>query len=265
MICFFHIASVQNVLWMFTSYSSPMQPITAHTWTLSIEIILASFLLLLLRFTKKSTKLLLFVMIALAIAFRTILSCFGIDPYFISLCPISHFDSFALGALLAIAVKNNNSKTIYNFIFAIVGTIGIVSCILVTSLLKNVSLLDGYLLYSVSRNFLDNWFTSNIYLFIAMLGIGLLGMLISLSKKKEGKNCFVTSVFVYLGNNSYCLYLFHWPILLFFTRFVDNWILVFFVVLGLSILVAFLFSLFLDLIKRLFKKHKNSPTVEDNG
>lgn len=34
----FHLLSSQNFYWIITNYKSPMQSITAHTWTLSIEI-----------------------------------------------------------------------------------------------------------------------------------------------------------------------------------------------------------------------------------
>ena len=33
-----HLLSAQNFQWMITGYHSAMQPITAHTWTLSIEV-----------------------------------------------------------------------------------------------------------------------------------------------------------------------------------------------------------------------------------
>ena len=74
-----HLFSVQNFLWMFTGYSSPMQPMTAHTWTLSIEIWGGLLLLLALKyFTKNQFKTAMYIMLVLGITYRTILSLISV-------------------------------------------------------------------------------------------------------------------------------------------------------------------------------------------
>lgn len=63
-----HLLSGQNFQWMMTGYSSPMQPMTAHTWTLSIEVWTGLVWLLLLRYlTKKQFNYAMYGMLLLGI------------------------------------------------------------------------------------------------------------------------------------------------------------------------------------------------------
>ena len=68
-----HLSLTQNFLWMITGYKSPMQPMTAHTWTLSIEVWVGLILTVLLKVLKKERfKTTMYAMLGIGVAYRII-------------------------------------------------------------------------------------------------------------------------------------------------------------------------------------------------
>lgn len=101
-----HMLSIQNFQWIVTGYSSSMQSMTAHTWTLSIEIWLGFLWLVFLKtFSGKNLKRCVLLMGLLGIIYRIATILVGYNVYVISLCPLAHMDAFALGTLVAIKTK----------------------------------------------------------------------------------------------------------------------------------------------------------------
>lgn len=208
-----HILSAQNFQWMITGYKSAMQPMTAHTWTLSIEVWDGLVWLLLLKcLSKERFKGLMYVMVMVGISYRIISVIAGADAWVVSLCPLAHFDAFACGSLLAVGVKEDNIDSKVG-ILSIAGATGLLCCIGYISRLNDVSLISAYQLLSTSNNYLNNWFTANIYLFISLLTTGLVGLLYIHDTNGLKEKSLIRKLFVKLGDNSYALYLFHWPIL----------------------------------------------------
>ena len=241
---------------MFTGYVSPMQPVTAHTWTLSIELICDLIMLLIFRFFKKK-KWPFYIMLCIGIAWRTITIAIGLNNYVVSLCPLAHFDSFALGALLAIKAKENVRKTWFNIVALLIGTLGILSCVFVTSLLAKQSIIDSYKSYSFSSSYLSNVYTGNIYIFISFLSLGIIGLL---CKTLNDKTNLMNRLFVKFGDSSYYMYLFHWPFLFLLTKFLKDWYVTLPIVLAFSILSSLVFSKIIYLIKE--KKTTKSIRAE---
>lgn len=235
-----HLLSVQNFQWMITGYKSPMQPMTAHTWTLSIEVWVGLIILILLKMlTKDRFKFAMYIMFAIGIAYRLITIICGANVWIISLCPIAHIDAFACGALLAIGMREEKVGRQIG-VLSVVGIVGIMICILIMAN-RNGRFIAGYKLLSSSKNYLNNWFTGNIYLFISLFSVGLVGML-CLNDEKMVKTNQSVKPLVTLGDNSYVLYLFHWPVLVVIRHFVKNWAFVFAATFIVSIAAAFVFS-----------------------
>lgn len=172
-----HLLSAQNFQWMFTGYTSAMQPMTAHTWTLSIEVWNGFLWLLLLKWLSKDCfKKIMFVMLIVGISYRVATVLAGADAWIVSLCPIAHFDAFACGSLLAISARNE--KIDYKAgIISVIGFAGILGCIAYISQSNNISFISAYQLLSSSKNYLNDWLTANIYFFISLLTAGLVGLL----------------------------------------------------------------------------------------
>lgn len=236
-----HLLSAQNFQWMITRYKSPMQPMTAHTWTLSIEVWAGLVILIFLKMlTKDRFKIAMYIMFAVGIGYRLITIICGADVWVISLCPLAHFDALACGALLAIGMREKNIKRQIGLL-SVLGIVGILICILLISNRNSIGFIEGYKLLSSSENYLNNWFTGNIYLFISLLTVGLVGLL-CLYDEKMVKTCKAVKPFVTLGDNSYVLYLFHWPILVVIRHLMQNWVVVFVATFIVSIVAAFIFG-----------------------
>lgn len=236
-----HLLSAQNYQWMFRGYKSPMQPMTAHTWTLSIEIWVGLIMLILLKMlTKERFKSAMYIMLAVGIAYRLIAIICGGNVWIVSLCPIAHIDAFACGALLAIGMREEKVGKQIGLI-SVVGIAGIVVCIFVMAKRNGMGFIEGYKLLSSSENYLKNWYTGNIYVFISLLTVGLVGLL-CLHDEKVIKTNKSVKLFVTLGDYSYALYLFHWPILCVIRHLVKNWAVGFAAAFIVSVIAAVVFN-----------------------
>lgn len=246
-----HLLSAQNFLWMITDYKSVMQPITAHTWTLSIEVWGGFVWLFLLRIIPKERfKFTMYGMLLIGILYRVWMIILGADVWAVSLCPIAHFDAFACGSLLAIRVRENKVNRKNGFL-SIVGLAGIIACIALMAVNNQLSFLQAYMMLSSSKNYLNNWFTGNIYFFISLFTIGIVGNLYYHDEKRVGEIGKMAKMFATLGDHSYILYLFHWPILLVVTRFARIWIITFPFVLVVSIVAMRIFNKLYDRLQKI--------------
>lgn len=255
-----HILSSQNFHWMVTGYKSAMQPMTAHTWTLSIEVWGGLVWLILLRyFSQKKYEYSMYVMLMIGILYRTLTIIFGCDVYVVSLCPIAHFDAFACGSLLAITMKKEKVNREIG-ILGIVGLIGIVGCIVWMSYSNGISFVSAYQLLSSSENYLNNWFTGNIYLFISLLTVGIVGLLCVNDEKQLGTPGRIEKLIIGLGNISFVLYLFHWPILVVVRHFVSDWWILFLIVFTLSLLATVVFNRIFAFVQKKWRE-KRDPII----
>lgn len=244
-----HLSSTQSFLWMITGYKSPMQPMTAHSWTLSIEVWLGLIMVILLKVLKiEWFRTAMYAMLGIGVAYRIIAIVCGLNALVISLCPIAHIDAFACGALLAIGMREKKVCSKVSLL-SVVGIIGIILCIFLMSNRNEIRLIEGYKLLSSSGNYLNNWFTGNIYLFISLLTVGIVGWLFLHDEKTANRNK-SPKFLVALGNKTYTLYLFHWPILVVIQYFIKNWIVLYIVTLSVSVVSTIVFDKLLSLIMR---------------
>lgn len=251
---FAHLLSAQNFQWMITDYSSAMQPITAHTWTLSIEVWNGLLWLVLLKFLpKEKFRLSMYGMIAAGILYRILTIYAGCDVWIVSLCPAAHFDVFAVGSLLAISVKENK-LTKEMGLWSLSGLIGIVGCVIVIAMNNQIGILQAYSLFSSSKNYLNNWFTGNLYLYISLFSTGIIGLLLLYDDRREASETKFLKLFAKLGDNSYTLYLFHWPILVVVRRLVDEWFIVFPLVFAASMAASLIFNKVYSTGQKIFRR-----------
>lgn len=236
----FHIIFGQNFLWMFTRYSSPMIAITAHTWTLSIDFwlgILWTFVLLSFpaNYPTKPLKVFSFVMLVIALAWREAGALFGLDNMLISCCPIAHADAFAIGTLIAVSDRKGLLKHT-----SIIGAIGICGILVTIKLLADMAqcgYVEAYSLLKNSSFYLANVVTCNLYLYISLFTGAIFKVLIDLAPVVSSRNWFVL-----MGNVSYELYLFHWPVYVAVRRFISDPYLKTAIVFVLTLISVWLFK-----------------------
>lgn len=185
--------------------------------------------------------------LVLGISYRTITIILGLNNWIIALCPLAHCDALALGSLLAIKVREGKKISRRTFIYSIVCGVGIFICIIIIAANNQVGFVQAYQLLSSSKNYLDNWFTGNIYFLTPLLSTGIISILLVYDNNKN-KNGIIKKSLVFLGDNSYCLYLFHWPILLVIKKMSDIWPVTLLAVLCLTIIATVIYVKFYSLI-----------------
>lgn len=133
--------------------------------------------------------------------------------------PIGQLDSWSIGGLVALNLKEkgNSTKLVWSEIS--IGLIGILLLIAYNAYVHDVSLLDGYLSYKSAKGYMANPLTGNIHLFIAILSAGLLRLCIS---GKLQNSVLSSAPLVALGGMSYELYCFHYPIKVAVKHFIHN-------------------------------------------
>lgn len=252
-----HLLSIQNFQWMITDYSSPMQRITAHTWTLSIEVWTGLIWLVLLRIIPKNKfRAVMWIALLAGSVYRIITIYLGCDIWIISLCPLAHIDAFACGSLLAVSVKEGSVKKSMLTLVGIIGIIGIILCILTLAYSNNINFLEGYKLLSRSKNYLNGWITGNIYFFISFFTVSVLGWLYMNERCDKVEKHSIYKLLIILGDESYVLYLFHWPILIVARHFYSFWGFTVPIVFFSSLMSCFIFKRIMIFIKKLFKGRK---------
>lgn len=246
---------LQDFLWLFTNYTSPMQPLMAHTWTLPIEVWCGLLLTIILVISNKKRyiKRLFIGLFVLGITFREICVCFNIDALVLSLIPISHIDAFAVGGFTALSLKKSENHKIPGVVVLALGLIGIFGSIFYLARYNCVTLFEGYTLFKSSSNYLNNLFTVNIYSFISLTCAGILMLIINNNQEGKGK---ILEPLVWLGDNSYAGYLFHWPIRIILVHFFRNWIIVFIADLLLTIITCELYKIARNEIELIIRKKK---------
>ena len=260
-----HLVFGQNFLWMVTRYTSSMQPLTAHLWTMSIEVWMGFLWLVLLKvLPKPAWRKAMYACLACSVALRTWLIFIGYDTLVLSLSPLSHMDAFAVGSLLAIQLEEDSQKKVLttSWIAGVLGVLGIVASWLCLMKAHNLSLLNAYRSLNNSDRYLANLVAGNLYLYFALVfywliaGVGLKDIY-----GKAASANWLGRVLKYLGDTSYVMYLFHWPILWFLKLVwsklpwneIKPWPMLLIVGILLTVAATFIFERY---IAPLFKKLK---------
>lgn len=260
---FFHIPFLQNFLWMVTDYCSPLQPFTAHTWTMTIEVVNGLILLFCFKISGNSRKGLiriLYLLLGIGIVYRCIMLVFSMRVMLITLCPVGHLDAFAFGGLVASDIyfdHNSGKKTTRKykyFLFSLIGIIGILLCWLYLDIANNMGFLEAYNLFGTARGYMNNLLSGNIYLFIDFLTIGLLNICIITESGTVRKS--VLGLLEKLGNISYEAYLFHWPILVIVKHIVNNWVALSLVTFVITVISSIVFDTLMKRARLLIRENE---------
>lgn len=183
----------------------------------------------------------MYCLLTLGIVYRTAAITLNLSAYAISLFPLAHIDSYALGSLLAISTKERKRKQHATIMIGLLGLMGILLSIFVVSIGNNCNFVNAYYMMSSSNNYLNNYISGNIYLFISLFSFSVIRLLIYVEETHEIDNKHI-KFFAFLGDESYNLYLFHWPVLYIINHLINNVYCNFFITLVLSIFCSFLFK-----------------------
>lgn len=204
---FLHLGFLQNFYWMIKRYQFNMLLFTAHTWTMPIEVFVSLLIICIYGAVKneEKRKMALALLLIVSILYRTILSvCFQND-YLISLFQLAYADAFPLGCLLFENIKKKASLSAILIGFA--GIIGI--CVIVIAGAQRTDFFSAYNFLKTSDSYLRNPFIANLYLFISAVSFSIVYFLVEFEEKN---NLSRKSVLIWIGDKSYELHLFHYPV-----------------------------------------------------
>lgn len=152
--------------------------------------------------------------------------------------PIGQLDSYCIGSIIALNIINGNTSKKYALMDISIGAAGILIFILFAGYKNGLNLWESYQFFANSSNYTHDPTLVNLYLFVGILSAGLLRLCL-----ESGDNSFLSKRWlVYLGNLSYELYLFHYPILWIVGHICLNRVLTACIALLLTILSAFIWQ-----------------------
>ncbi|MDM0906268.1 acyltransferase [Clostridium perfringens] len=235
----------QNIAWLLAGLKE--YSILAHMWTISIEvqtILIIGLLIIILYKFGFSKTLIIPLMFLISLVYVLIFPYFLNSNLVFSLCPLSHFFAFALGGLILLFTKRNVNLSKLGLSFVIIGVIGIWGISLFISKIYGISITEAFLsMNSASVNILIGRPVSLIYVFISLIGGGILSICINHSYNISYK---FIDYLVNIGDDSFLLYLLHYPIIRLLSDVLTNRMIIF----VLSLIFTFSFAKLLNALKK---------------
>ena len=237
-----YLLGVQNILWAIGKLG--FEEHLAHLWTVSLEIQMLAIVIIGASFIKDIEKLPIVLCIA-SLGFIIISSVTFQQSFYISLNPLSHIFAFSMGGIVLL-VSNKEAKTIngcFSLICISVGIIGIFILLVITASYQCCTLYDVWkLMNSATLDIHFSRLSYLIYVFGSLFFAGILRKMLEICNKNN-VNGMVYRLIIKIGDDSYILYLFHYPIIRILHRVINS-----------SIICAFCGFILLILVTILYKK-----------
>lgn len=212
---------LQNITWLVMGLDS--FALMAHSWTIAIEvqtIIIICAIVLVIQGLKAEKKLIIPLMMVISLIYV------GMVPYLLksnivySLCPISHFFSFALGGFVYLCQSKKLDLKKTGAVMIAFGTTGIVGLSFYIGNINNTGVITALLsMNSATVNVLLGRPIAFVYSFISLIGGGFLCLCLNWCEITMGK---IGNLLVYVGDNSFVLYLLHYPIVYILFKVINN-------------------------------------------
>lgn len=236
-----YLFAIQNFRCLFEGAGYSLDGFLGHFWYISLDVWLFLLWLLVLHYVNKQYLRIAFIVtLTMGLVWRTAFVLLMPDKPEISyVIPIGQLDSWSIGGLVALNLKEKgiNTKLIWSEIS--IGLIGILLLIAYNAYVHDISIADGYLSYKSAKGYMTNPLTGNIHLFIAILSAGLLRYCSCGSWKHPVLS---SAPLVAIGGMTYELYCFHYPIKVFVKHFVNNDVLMVVLALIATYLVTVLWN-----------------------
>ena len=148
-------------------------------------------------------------------------------------------DSFALGSLVALNVKDKGHNDCVMWSEVLIGAVGVLLMTVYNSYLNNCSFYESYQLYHSATGYMQNPLTGNTYFFVALFFAGVLRYCINTAKKHPVLS---STPLVALGGMTYELYCFHFPIRTLSQHFISNELIMSIVALIITFAASFVWK-----------------------
>lgn len=230
----------QNFYWLLNETATKV-PACFHFWYLTLDIYLFVVWLFVLKYVKREKiRNVLIILLLFSIGYRSICAVFVPNVAFSYTMPWGLFDTFALGSLAAISMREKDSfkkKAVAAFIM---GAVLFVISTLFMSITHGVGLLRGVLLFSSAENYGHHPITILILLVMSLFGYAAVWFCIN---ERKHYGILSNDKISRLGTLSYELYVIHFPALYFTKLYVtSNKIAVALIAITVTIILSFLWD-----------------------
>lgn len=249
---FWYLFSAQNFRCLYPDASYSLGFLFGHFWYISLDVWLFLIWIVLLKKVPRNYYRTAFIIALLVgVVWRTTFLLLKPDNISISyMIPIGMLDSFALGGLVALNVKEKGNSNRIMWSELLVGAFGVLALTIYNANLHYCSLGESYQLYHSAAGYMSNPITGNVHFFIALFFVGALRYCIDSTKKHP----FLSATpLVALGGMTYELYCFHYPIRSVADHFISNDVLMVLSALCATLIVSMLWNKWVTpIIKRVF-------------
>ena len=235
--------SMQNFFWVLFGWDTPLSSIIGHTWYITLDVYLFILWVLILKVTPKSKwTVASYTGIVFSIIWRVVCNLVFEDNTIAYTIPFGQMDSFCLGSLLAMNMINGKTANKYAIRDISLGILGILACFVLAGYSANLGVIETYHYFANSGNYTGDPILVNIYFFAGLLSVGLLRLCLSVKSGGILSKPWMVS----LGNWSYELYLFHYPIIWGLEKFIGKGLLLIVLALPITIFSAYLWHKFAE-------------------
>ena len=177
---------------MFTGYNSPMQPMTVHAWTMSIDIWLGILWCVMLKcFSKKEFKSAMYAVMLMAVIIRTVLILCKFDTMLLTLNPITQMNGFAIGSLLAIILEEREKGTSTRLLAVggIIGILGSAASFIYLIIPNGIGFIEAYRMLEDKSYYLTNPISGNLILYVSLIFAFMIYLMCKYDKRRRGIVC----------------------------------------------------------------------------
>ncbi len=212
------VCCFQNFYWLINGLEACQM--LAHTWTIAIEVwavVLIIAILFLVKKMKCRVEKTLCILIAVSIVY-VLLIPYGLqDNELYSLMPFSHLVCFGLGGIVSVIQKRfeRNRQKLCAIVMCISGLVGILGISIYISNVSGTGILQAFLsMQSATPNILQGYPVAFLYLYLSLIGASIIMVCYLIDSKSYVGKIARFPLLVSMGDVSFLLYLWHYPLLI---------------------------------------------------
>lgn len=238
---FSYFLFAQTFQWEFVPETTQV-PGVGHFWYLTLDFYLVMIWLFILRFLpRRFIKSAFLLLLCFAVVYRSACTIYTNSITMSYTLPWGMIDAFAAGGLLAYISKTK--KTVLPWTVLILGVIGFIACIYITSVRFDVDIINALVYYSTAQGYADSPITVQIHLVMVLLSFFVVWLCVI---ERKHYNLLSNPRISKWGKHSYELYVFHYPIIWLLQIITNNNFIIIFVGIIATFTITIIWKRFVE-------------------